>query len=372
MKIIHTADWHLGKRLNGHSFLEDQRHVLKQFVDAMKEEQPDVIVIAGDIYDTAHPNKSIVTLFEETIQQLNLKMHIPIVMINGNHDSKERLSYGASWFHNSQLFIRTTLASFFEPILFEDVALYTLPFFTVSEAREYLEEQVDSYEEAVKKFVQRVQSQLDVSKKNVLVGHFTLNGAPKSDSERDLTIGTIEAVSPKYLEGFDAVLLGHIHHPFALDYDHIFYSGSLLQYSFSEVNQAKGYRVIKWHAGGMQQTFKRFVPQYELEVVEGTYEDVVNGRFERKSDNSYFHFKLREMHHVTEPMQKLKQLYPNTLALTPEVFVTSVSTEQTPHIKQLQPMTIINQFYEMHTDTSLSDIQQAYLETLMTEQREGN
>ncbi|MCS4485368.1 exonuclease subunit SbcD [Staphylococcus americanisciuri] len=373
MKIIHTADWHLGKRLNGHSFLEDQRHVLTQFVHDMAEEQPDLIVIAGDIYDTAHPNKSVVTLFEETIQQLNLNMKIPIVMIHGNHDSRERLSYGASWFDQSQLYIRTALDTFFEPILFDDVALYTLPFFTVAEAREYLDEHVESYEEAIKILVTRIKSQLDKTKKNILVGHFTLNGAPKSDSERDLTIGTIEAVSPKYLEGFDGVLLGHIHHPFTLNYSHIFYSGSILQYSFSEANQAKGYRMITFNqAGEMIQIFKKLVPQHELEVIEGEYDDVINGRFERKSNYSYFHFKLRNMHHITEPMQKLKQLYPNTLALTLEVFVSSNIVHPSTHIKQLQPMEIINTFYEMHTDTPLSDIQREQLEGLIEQQREGN
>ncbi|UXR73108.1 MULTISPECIES: exonuclease subunit SbcD [unclassified Staphylococcus] len=369
MKIIHTADWHLGKRLNGHSFLDDQRHVLAQFVEQMVLEQPDLIIIAGDIYDTAHPNKSVVTVFEEMVQTLNLEMSIPIVIINGNHDSKERLGYGASWFNHSQLYIRTTLSSFFEPIVFDDIAIYTLPFFTVSEARVFLESDVKTYEQAIKSFVELIKPQLDLQKKNLLVGHFTLNGAPKSDSERDLTIGTIESVSSTYLACFDGVLLGHIHHPFAIDYDHIFYSGSLLQYSFSEVKQAKGYRTIEFVDGQMKQTFKPLKSQHELEVVKGKYEDIMNGHFERKSDESYFHFKLTEMQHVTEPMQKLKQLYPNTLALTPEVFVISDEQRHTGEIKQLEPLEIIDSFYQMHTEQSLSDIQREQLEKLISEQR---
>ncbi|AVQ33234.1 exonuclease SbcCD subunit D [Staphylococcus muscae] len=370
MKIIHTADWHLGKRLNSHSFLEDQRYILSQFVEAIVEEKPDLIIIAGDIYDTAHPNKNTVAIFEEMVQKLNLQMHIPIIIINGNHDSKERLSYGASWFNHSQLYIRTTLSSFFEPIDFEGIAIYTLPFFTVSEARVFLERDVKSYEQAVKYFVELVKPQLDTTKKNILVGHFTLNGAPKSDSERDLTIGTIESVSPQYLDGFDCVLLGHIHHPFAIDYEHIFYSGSILQYSFSEVKQAKGYRTIEFDNNGqLKQRFHQLQPQFELEVVEGKYEDIINGHFDRKSDNSYFHFKLREMQHVTEPMQKLKQLYPNTLALTPEV-ITMIDTEQTAgEIKQLEPLDIINAFYRMHTEKDLSEIQRDHLISLIEEER---
>ncbi|QLK86231.1 exonuclease subunit SbcD [Staphylococcus sp. 17KM0847] len=371
MKIIHTADWHLGKRLNGHSFLEDQSWILNQFVEEMKQENPDIIVIAGDIYDTAYPSKQAVGLMENIIQQLNLNMRIPIIIINGNHDSRERLGYGASWFHSTQLFVRTTLDAFFTPLEFENIAFYTLPFFTVSEARNFLEDDFETYEDAVKIFVNRIADKMDHHKQNVLVGHFTLNGTPKSDSERDITVGTIEGVSPQFLEMFDCVLLGHIHQPFALNYERIIYSGSLLQYSFSETKQAKGYRVVEiTKDGGFNQYFKPLRPKHELEVVEGDYEDIINGDFEHKSNTSYFHFKLSNIGHVTEPMQKLKQLYPNTLALTPEKFMIQDIPKQNMHIKTSQPIEIIQSFYQAHTDMPLTHIQKAYIETLLNEQGE--
>ena len=103
MKIIHTADWHLGRILNGKSLLEDQSHILNQFIDKMNDEKPDVIVIAGDLYDTSYPNKAAIQLLENTINTLNLEMNIPLVIISGNHDSKERLNYGSKWFEKSQL-----------------------------------------------------------------------------------------------------------------------------------------------------------------------------------------------------------------------------------------------------------------------------
>ncbi|WMZ63347.1 exonuclease subunit SbcD [Staphylococcus pseudintermedius] len=213
LKLIHTADWHLGKVLNGHSFLEDQQYVLKQLIEVLEREQPDALIIAGDIYDTAYPSKYVIQLMEETIAKINLEIQIPVVMINGNHDGKERLRYGASWFRHNQLYITTEIEQFFEPVILGNVAIYTLPFFTLSEAREYLEVSVENYEEAVKKLVDQVRPQLNPAMTNILVGHFTLTGAPKSDSERDITIGTIEAVSPQFLVDFDAVMLGHIHHP---------------------------------------------------------------------------------------------------------------------------------------------------------------
>ena len=88
MKIVHTADWHLGRILNGKSLLEDQSYILEQFIEAMREERPDVIVVAGDLYDTSYPNKNAIQLLEHTIDILNLEMKIPLILISGNHNSK--------------------------------------------------------------------------------------------------------------------------------------------------------------------------------------------------------------------------------------------------------------------------------------------
>lgn len=366
LKLIHTADWHLGKVLNGHSFLEDQQYVLKQLIEVLEHEQPDALIIAGDIYDTAYPSKYVIQLMEETIAKINLEMQIPIVMINGNHDGKERLRYGASWFRHNQLYITTEIEQFFEPVILGNVAIYTLPFFTLSEAREYLEVSVEYYEEAVKKLVDQVRPQLNPAMTNILVGHFTLTGAPKSDSERDITIGTIEAVSPQFLLDFDAVMLGHIHHPFASQYQNVVYSGSLLQYSFSEVQQAKGVRLFHIEADqAMRQSFIPLKPARELEVVEASFDDIMNGRFKRKSDDSYFHFNVEELTHVKDPMQKLKQIYPNTLSLTQQTLPSSYQSKILTDVKKLSPLDIVDRFYSEMTTGTLSETQKSNLVQLL-------
>lgn len=366
LKLIHTADWHLGKVLNGHSFLEDQQYVLKQLIEVLEHEQPDALIIAGDIYDTAYPSKYVIQLMEETIAKINLEMQIPIVMINGNHDGKERLRYGASWFRHNQLYITTEIEQFFEPVILGNVAIYTLPFFTLSEAREYLEVSVEYYEEAVKKLVDQVRPQLNPAMTNILVGHFTLTGAPKSDSERDITIGTIEAVSPQFLLDFDAVMLGHIHHPFASQYQNVVYSGSLLQYSFSEVQQAKGVRLFHIEADqAMRQSFIPLKPARELEVVEASFDDIMNGRFKRKSDDSYFHFNVEQLTHVKDPMQKLKQIYPNTLSLTQQTLPSSYQSKILTDVKKLSPLDIVDQFYSEMTTGTLSETQKSNLVQLL-------
>ncbi|PCF45000.1 exonuclease sbcCD subunit D [Staphylococcus delphini] len=366
LKLIHTADWHLGKVLNGHSFLEDQQYVLKQLIEVLEHEQPDALIIAGDIYDTAYPSKYVIQLMEETIAKINLEMQIPIVIINGNHDGKERLRYGASWFRHNQLYITTEIEQFFEPVILGNVAIYTLPFFTLSEAREYLEVPVEYYEVAVKKLVDQVRPQLNPAMTNILVGHFTLTGAPKSDSERDITIGTIEAVSPQFLLDFDAVMLGHIHHPFASQYQNVVYSGSLLQYSFSEVQQAKGVRLFHIEADqAMRQSFIPLKPARELEVVEASFDDIMNGRFKRKSDDSYFHFNVEQLTHVKDPMQKLKQIYPNTLSLTQQTLPSSYQSKILTDVKKLSPLDIVDRFYSEMTTGTLSETQKSNVVQLL-------
>lgn len=358
MKMIHTADWHLGKVLNGQSFLEDQSFILDEFIKKVEKECPDVVIIAGDIFDTTMPNKRAITLMEKTIAQINIEMGIPTVIINGNHDGKARLRYGSNWFQKNELFIRTEIEDFLNPIQFDNMRIFTMPFFTLAEARQYLDVTLTTYEDAVAQLIAMIKPKLDASFHNILVGHFTVYGAPKSDSEREITVGTIESVAPSILEGFDAVMLGHIHHPFALNQSNIYYSGSLLQYSFSEVNQPKGFRSFQFLDGEMTQRFIQLMPKRKLSFVETSFHNAIHGKFSFDHQEDYFHFHLSELEFVKDPMQQLKQQFPNTLALTQQVKEISSQERATKNIKKMKPMEIVNSFYKDLTEESLDDVQE--------------
>ena len=232
MKIVHTADWHLGKILNGKQLLEDQKYILTQFKQHMEKEQPDLIVIAGDLYDTSYPSKEAIGLLEETIEYLNIELKIPIIMISGNHDGRERLNYGSKWFENNQLYIRTQLENIDDPIELSGVQFFTLPFATVSEVQNYFKDkQIETYQQALNECLEQMSSSIDNNKVNILIGHLTIEGGKTSDSERPLTIGTVESVDMHSFRLFDYVMLGHLHHPFSINNSFIKYSGSILQYS---------------------------------------------------------------------------------------------------------------------------------------------
>lgn len=373
MKIIHTADWHLGRILNGKSLLEDQAYILDEFVAAMQKEKPDVIVIAGDVYDTSYPSKAAIMLFEETINQLNLHMQIPMIVTNGNHDGKERLNYGAKWFEKSQMYIRTELATMATPINIGNVNFYCLPFATISEVQAFFDDKtITTHQAATQSCITYMAENLDTSQFNVLVGHMTVQGGTRSDSERPISIGTVESVEQDVFAPFNYVMLGHLHHPFSIDSEFIHYSGSLLQYSFSEVNQPKGYRMLLIDEMEQQQLFIPLEPKRQLEVVEGDYEAAIQENIPLKNKENYIHFKLKNMTHVTDPMMHLKQIYPNTLSLTNVSFnFETASVENNTELRELNDSEIINNFYQSMTDSTLSELQHKKIVQLLNDLLEG-
>ncbi|MFZ8101069.1 exonuclease subunit SbcD [Staphylococcus arlettae] len=373
MKIIHTADWHLGRILNGKSLLEDQAYILDEFVAAMQKEKPDVIVIAGDVYDTSYPSKAAIMLFEETINQLNLHMQIPMIVTNGNHDGKERLNYGAKWFEKSQMYIRTELATMATPIKIGNVNFYCLPFATISEVQAFFDDKtITTHQAATQSCITYMAENLDTSQFNVLIGHMTVQGGTRSDSERPISIGTVESVEQDVFAPFNYVMLGHLHHPFSIDSEFIHYSGSLLQYSFSEVNQPKGYRMLLIDEMEQQQLFIPLEPKRQLEVVEGDYEAAIQEIIPLKNKENYIHFKLKNMTHVTDPMMHLKQIYPNTLSLTNVSFnFETASVENNTELRELNDSEIINNFYQSMTDSTLSELQHKKIVQLLNDLLEG-
>lgn len=373
MKVIHTADWHLGRILNGKSLLEDQAYVLNRFIEAMDNEQPDVIVIAGDLYDTSYPNKDAIQLLESTIDTLNLEMGIPIIMISGNHDSKERLNYGSKWFEKSNLYIRTKLEDINIPISIGNVDFYTLPFATINETQHFLKDNtIETYQQALSKSIEYMSNNINKNNTNILIGHLTVQGGVRSESERPLSIGTVESVEADSFQQFDRVMLGHLHHPFSIDSDFISYSGSILQYSFSEVNQPKGYRIIEINEDTIKEKFIPIAPLRQLEVIEGDYEDAIQEKLKVKGKDNYLHFKLKHMSHVSDPMVHLKQIYPNTLALTNQTFDFSAHIHQDNYeIQKLDDETIIDKFYKNITDEELTQTQSKTVAKVLNDLLEG-
>lgn len=219
MKFFHLSDLHIGKQLYHYNMMDEQRDILDQIVELTKREQPDAVLIAGDIYDTPVPSAESVALFDHFLTELNeIEPQVTVCMIAGNHDSAKRLDFASSILAKHRVVIAgmppVTEEEHLEQVVFEDaygeVAVYLLPFVKPSYVRGFGAE-IGTYEDAVHFLIER--EQIDPEKRNVIVSHqfYTSEGvAPElSDSEIHL-VGGLEQVDVSVLEAFDYAALGHI------------------------------------------------------------------------------------------------------------------------------------------------------------------
>ena len=245
MKFIHTADWHIGRKLQGIDLLLDQQFVLENLIADIKKDNIDFIIIAGDLYDRSVPSKEATILLQELLVELNIENNIPIFAISGNHDSRERLAVGEAWFSKHDFYLHTELKQAFNKIEYKDADIYLLPYFEPYEARAYFDDDsLTTHNSATKRVIDEIYKNLDETRINILVAHTFVAGGLETDSEREISVGTVENVAVEIFEKFDYVALGHLHNPNALNNEKIKYSGSPLAYSFSEAKNTKGYRLV--------------------------------------------------------------------------------------------------------------------------------
>ena len=219
MKFIHTSDWHIGRQFHNVSLLEDQRHVLTQIVDRLQSEKADALVIAGDIYDRSIPPATAVELLDEVLNKICHELNIPVIMISGNHDSAERLRFGARQLKQAGLHIISDINTITEPVTIlgkSGIAanFYGIPYHDPEQVRHHYDTSVRNHDEAHSFLVDTIKQSIPDSKKiNVLISHCFVDGAEESESERPLSIGGADRVSYLPMIDFNYVALGHLHSP---------------------------------------------------------------------------------------------------------------------------------------------------------------
>lgn len=318
MKFIHTADWHLGKIVHGVYMTENQKYVLQQFLQIVEEEKPDAIIIAGDLYDRSVPPTDAVDLLNEILFKINIEMKIPIIAITGNHDSAERLSFGTSWYKHSQLHIHGKMDEQIEPIRIGGVNFYCVPYAEPGVIRQlHNDESIHSHQDAMKSIITKIETNMNRNEPNVLIGHAFVLGGQSSDSERTLSVGGSGCVSSDLYAPFSYTALGHLHSPDAIKHDTIFYSGSLLKYSFSEANQNKSVNVVDMKEDGTFTLKKRpLIPMQDMREITGYFADLMDISFyEKQKRDDFLKVTLLDQGTILDPIGKLRQVYPNVLHL---------------------------------------------------------
>jgi DNA repair protein SbcD/Mre11 len=283
MKILHTADWHLGKSLNQFSLLADQEAALDQLLALAATERPDVVVLAGDIYDRAVPPAEAVALFHRTVNRLVMDLNIPLMAIAGNHDNAERIHYGAQLFERQGFYVSGYFTYPLQPIVLTDaygpVYFYLFPYTEPEMLRAELRRlarndapaqdslppdgpenqgadwppSIQTHEEVFRWVVAQIQAQRQPTDRVVLVGHAFVQGGAPSDSERKLLVGGAEFIAPAVFGPLTYTALGHLHQPQHFNEGRVRYAGSLLKYSTSEAKHQKSFTIIaldgRWQPG---------------------------------------------------------------------------------------------------------------------------
>lgn len=374
MKFIHLSDLHLGKRVCEFSMLEDQKYILTQILNIIREEQPDAVLLAGDIYDKSVPSAEAVQLFDEFLYRLSGEGQ-QVFVISGNHDSPERLSFGGRLMEGSGIHIAPVYDGHVKPFVLEDdfgpVGLYLLPFVKPAQVRKYFpDREIVSYTDAVRTALEEMQP--DPSQRNVLVTHQFVTGASRSDSE-EISVGGTDNVDASVFAGFDYVALGHIHGPQNVGKaergSRIRYCGTPLKYSFSEAGHEKSVTAAELgQDGSLTVRTIPLTPLRDLREIRGTYLELTARQFYEGTNRSdYLHVTLTDEEDVPDAMGKLRVIYPNLMKLDYDNRRTRAGSQplDTEHAEQKSPLELFSEFYEKQNSQPMGDEQLAFCRELI-------
>lgn len=361
MRFFHTADWHLGRYLHGVSLLDDQAHVLDQFVDLARSERVDAVVIAGDVYDRAVPPADAVALLDDVLSRLVVGAGIPVIVIAGNHDSAERIGFGGRIFEKQKLILRGALDKL-DPVVLGDqhgeVAFHALPYAEPTFVRALPgTEAITDHQSAMSHMVDLLRAQRRDGQRNVLVGHAFVAGGSESESERPLSVGGSGMVAVDTFDGFDFVALGHLHRPQAVGSERVRYSGSLLKYSFNEVDHRKSVSLVDLGPDGRSVvTPFALAPRHDLRIVTGRLADLLNAPDPQFSRDDYLCAHLTDADPVLDPMARLREVYPNMkeLRFTQPAAGAGAVREAGDH-RRRQPDDLFRAFYRDMVGAEIGD-----------------
>ena len=320
MKLIHLSDLHLGKRLHEFSLLEDQEFILRQILEIISREQPDAVLLAGDIYDKSVPSAEAVSLFDEFLVRLS-RLGQQVFIISGNHDSAERIAFGSRLMDPGGVHLSPVYNGKVSPLLlrdrFGDLCVWMLPFLRPAQVRAVFPEEaegISSYTDALRTAVEHMD--LDPSLRNVLITHQFVTGAARSDSE-DISVGGTDNVDASVFDPFDYVALGHLHSPQDVGESRIRYCGTPLKYSFSELDQVKSVTVAELEEKGrLRVRTVPLRPLRDLRELRGTYEQLtLRENYAGTPVEDYLHIILTDEEDVPDAVARLRSVYPHLARL---------------------------------------------------------
>lgn len=381
MRLIHLSDLHIGKRVNEFSMLEDQEYILKEILGIIDDEQPDGVIIAGDVYDKSVPSEEAVKLLDSFLTSL-AKRKLQVYIISGNHDSAAKLAFASSLIDLSGIHISPVYDSaqiammgdgLVRPYKLEDgkgqmANIYMLPFVKPAMVRAVFPDEADyikDYTDACRVAVEH----MDVDEKvtNILVAHQFVTGAVRSESEEN--VGGLDNVDVSVFDSFDYVALGHIHGPQKVGRETVRYCGTPLKYSLSEANHTKSVTVVDIPENKkIEIRTVPLVPMHELREVKGTFDELMDRRnYEGTAVDDYLYVVLTDEDDVPDALGKLRTVYPNVMKLGYDNTRTRVTQtiDDGAVLEGKKPIDLFGELYEKQNNQEMSDEQRSFVQNII-------
>lgn len=403
MRFLHTADWHLGRIFYGQYLTDDQAHVLEyQFFTILKEEKIDGILLAGDVFDRAVPPIEAIELWDSIITRLAMDFKVPLFVVSGNHDGAERLEVGRSMLGQSGIHIWGSPHHALQPFEFEGadgrVVICPMPFseprrigdalgLSSSESKpvdtdtaedtlfSYVDDKdqeavalnLHNYDQMYQSWSDYLYKQVPKQMRSIAISHAFVMGGEVGGSERTLSVGGSEQVSPHVFKNFHYTALGHLHGPQRMGADHIRYSGSPLKYSFDEHGQKKSFTIIDMDTKGKVDISTIPVEaKRDVVILEGYFEDLLNNTaLQTKHKDDYVQARLLDTMPIMDGMAKLRQVYRRcmTIELAGRI-ATPVVDMGDAVFKELNERELFNQFAETVWKNPLTEREQQYINSV--------
>ena len=403
MRFLHTADWHLGRIFYGQYLTEDQAHVLEhQFFSILKDEKIDGILLAGDVFDRAVPPIEAIELWDSIITRLAMDYKVPLFVVSGNHDGAERLELGRSMLSESGIHIWGSPHHALRPFEFESsdgkVAICPMPFseprrigdalgFSKNESKlvdtemtegllftnvDTNEQETDAlnlhnYDQMYQAWSDYLRNQVPKGMRSIAISHAFVMGGEVGGSERTLSVGGSEQVSPHVFKDFHYTALGHLHGPQRMGADYIRYSGSPLKYSFDEHMQKKSFTIIDMDTNGKVDISTIPVePKRDVVILEGYFEDLLNNKeLQAKHKDDYVQARLLDTMPIMDGMAKLRQVYRCCMTIDLEGRVAAPMADMGDVVfKELNERELFNQFAETVWKEPLTEAEQSYIDSV--------
>ena len=373
---MHLADLHLGKRVNGFSMMEDQEYILNRILEIMEEEQPDGLLIAGDVYDKTIPPAEAVRRMDDFLTAVAEK-HVPVFLISGNHDSAERVAFGHQLMQGSGIWISPVYDGTIQHHTLKDrwgeVNIYLIPFLRPSVVRSFFPDvEIEDYTDALRTIIEDLQ--VDTSRRNVVLAHqfVTAAGAlPETCDSEQLSVGGLDRVDGSVFSPFDYTALGHLHGPQRVGSETIRYAGSPLKYSFSELHQKKSVTVAELRAKGETEIRQiPLQPRREMTELRGTFEEILEeARKKGEPQTDYYHMILTDETDVVDALSRLREYYPNIMLLDYDNRRTrsQKEVEQLDRVEERTPGELFAALYEQQNGQEMDSDRKEYLDGLIRE-----